>query len=72
SYVVPNQIKSGSQFFVSGAGNGATQQELEFSYYFPISKNIAIVPNAYFIFNPNSFSNNPTVFVGNISTRFSF
>ncbi|MDX1977905.1 MAG: iron uptake porin, partial [Pseudanabaenaceae cyanobacterium bins.68] len=29
SYVVPNQIKSGSQFFVSGAGNGATQQELE-------------------------------------------
>jgi hypothetical protein len=72
SYVVPNQIKSGSQFFVSGAGNGATQQELEFSYFFPISKNISIVPNAYFIFNPNGFSANPTVFVGNISTRFSF
>jgi hypothetical protein len=72
SFVVPHSYSSGRNFLASGGGNGATQYELEMSYYYPISKNIAIVPAFYAIFNPNSFSTNPTVFVGNLRTQFSF
>ena len=72
SFVVPHSYSSGRNFLASGGGNGATQYDLEASYYYPISKNIAIVPAVYAIFNPNSFSNNPTVFVGNLRTQFSF
>jgi len=72
SFVVPHSYSSGRNFLASGGGNGATQYDLEASYYYPISKNIAIVPAIYAIFNPNSFSNNPTVFVGNLRTQFSF
>ncbi len=72
SFVVPHSYSSGRNFLLSGGGNGATQYELEMSYYYPISKNIAIVPAFYAIFNPNSFSTNPTVFVGNLRTQFSF
>ena len=72
SFVMPHSYSSGRNFLVSGGGDGATQYELEMSYYYPISKNIAIVPAFYAIFNPNSFSTNPTVFVGNLRTQFSF
>ncbi len=72
SFVVPHSYSSGRNFLVSGGGDGATQYDLEMSYYYPISKNIAIVPAFYAIFNPNSFSTNPTVFVGNLRTQFSF
>jgi hypothetical protein len=72
SFVVPYSYTSGRNFLVSGGGDGATQYELEASYYYPISKNIAIVPAFYAVFNPNSFSTNPTVFVGNLRTQFSF
>ena len=72
SFVVPHSYSSGRNFLLSGGGDGATQYELELSYYYPISKNIAIVPAFYAIFNPNSFSTNPTVFVGNLRTQFSF
>jgi hypothetical protein len=72
SFVVPHSYSSGRNFLVSGGGDGATQYDLEASYYYPISKNIAIVPAIYAIFNPNSFSTNPTVFVGNLRTQFSF
>lgn len=64
SFVVPHSYSSGRNFLLSGGGDGATQYDLELSYYYPISKNIAIVPAFYAIFNPNSFSTNPTVFVG--------
>ncbi|MCA6525735.1 MAG: iron uptake porin, partial [Pseudanabaena sp. M179S2SP2A07QC] len=63
SFVVPHSYSSGRNFLLSGGGDGATQYDLELSYYYPISKNIAIVPAFYAIFNPNSFSTNPTVFV---------
>ncbi|MGL5806126.1 MAG: hypothetical protein ACRC2R_02715 [Xenococcaceae cyanobacterium] len=33
---------------------------------------IAIVPAFYTIFNPNNFDSNPTVFVGNFRTQFTF
>ncbi|BBC26860.1 iron uptake porin [Pseudanabaena sp. ABRG5-3] len=72
SFVVPYSYSSGRNFLVAGGGDGATQYDLEMSYYYPISKNIAIVPAFYAIFNPNSFSTNPTVFVGNLRTQFSF
>jgi hypothetical protein len=72
SFVVPHSYSSGRNFLASGGGDGATQYELELSYYYPINKNIAIVPAFYAIFNPNSFSTNPTVFVGNLRTQFSF
>ena len=72
SFVVPHSYSSGRNFLRSGGGDGATQYDLEMSYYYPISKNIAIVPAIYAIFNPNSFSTNPSVFVGNLRTQFSF
>ncbi|MFN9859328.1 MAG: carbohydrate porin, partial [Pseudanabaena sp.] len=72
SFVVPYSYSSGRNFLVSGGGDGATQYDLELSYYYPVTKNIAIVPAFYAIFNPNSFSTNPTVFVGNLRTQFSF
>ncbi len=72
SFVIPHSYSSGRNFLLSGGGDGATQYDLEISYYYPISKNIAIVPAFYAIFNPNSFSTNPTVFVGNLRTQFSF
>jgi len=72
SFVVPHSYSSGRNFLASGGGDGATQYDLELSYYYPLSKNIAIVPAVYAIFNPNSFSTNPTVFVGNLRTQFSF
>ncbi|MEA5477350.1 iron uptake porin [Pseudanabaena galeata UHCC 0370] len=72
SFVVPHSYSSGRNFLLSGGGDGATQYDLELSYYYPISRNIAIVPAFYAIFNPNSFSTNPTVFVGNLRTQFSF
>ncbi|PZU96179.1 MAG: porin [Pseudanabaena sp.] len=72
SFVVPYSFSSGRNFLGSGGGDGATQYDLELSYYYPISKNIAIVPAVYAIFNANNFSTNPTVFVGNLRTQFSF
>jgi Carbohydrate-selective porin, OprB family/S-layer homology domain len=72
SFLMPHDYTSGRRFLRSGGGDGATQYELEASYYYPLNKNIAIVPSFYAIFNPNSFGNNPTVFVGNLRTQFTF
>ena len=72
SFLVPHDYLSGRRFLLSGGGNGGTQYELEASYYYPLTNNIAIVPAFYAIWNPNNFSNNPTVFVGNLRAQFSF
>ncbi|MEG4284921.1 iron uptake porin [Microcoleus sp. A006_D1] len=72
SFVVPHDYISGRRFLLAGGGNGGTQYEVEGSYYYPITNNIAIVPAFYAIFNANNFDGNPTVFVGNIRTQFSF
>ena len=72
SFLVPQDYLSGRQYLLSGNGNGGTQYEIEASYYYPISNNIAIVPAIYAIIHPNNFSTNPTVFVGNFRTQFSF
>lgn len=72
SFVVPQDYISGRRFLLSGGGNGGTQYEVEGSYYYPITNNIAIVPAFYAIFNANNFDGNPTVFIGNLRTQFSF
>lgn len=72
SFVVPHDYLSGRHFLLSGGGDGGTQYELEASYYYPMTNNIAIVPAFYAIFNANNFNSNPTVFVGNIRTQFRF
>ncbi len=72
SFVIPHNYISGSRFLLSGGGNGGTQYEVEGSYYYPITNNIAIVPAFYAIFNANNFDGNPTVFVGNLRTQFTF
>lgn len=72
TYLVPMSITQGRQFFASGAGDGGTQSQIEATYFYPVSDNIAIVPAFYAIFKPNNFDSNPTVFVGNVRTQFSF
>ncbi|WP_341734101.1 iron uptake porin [Microcoleus sp. EPA2] len=72
SFVVPHDYISGRRFLLSGGGNGGTQYEVEGSYYYPITNNIAIVPAFYTIFNANNFDGNPTVFIGNLRTQFTF
>lgn len=72
SFLIPHDILEGRKFLLSGGGDGGTQYELEASYYYPITKNLAIVPAFYAIFNANNFESNPTVFVGNLRTQFTF
>jgi len=72
SFVMPFDVLAGRRFLAAGGGNGGTQYDLEAAYYLPLTKNIAIVPSAYWIFNPNNFDNNPMIFVGNLRTQFNF
>jgi Carbohydrate-selective porin, OprB family/S-layer homology domain len=72
SFVVPFDIISGRKYLVSGGGNGGTELNLEASYYLPITDNIAIMPSLLTIFNANNFSDNPTIFIGNLRTQFTF
>ncbi len=70
--LVPHDYLRGRRFLLSGGGDGGTQYELEASYYYPLTNNIAIVPAFYTIWNANDFDSNPTVYVGNIRAQFSF
>ena len=72
SFGIPFKFTSGKALLLSGVGNGGTQYDLEFSYVYPVTKNISLIPSAYVIFNPNNFSTNPTIFVGNLQAMFSF
>jgi hypothetical protein len=72
SFAVPYKFGDSSNVLASGRGNDGTQYDLELSYIYPVTKNISLVPSAYFIFNPNNFSGNPTVFIGNLQAVFSF
>ena len=69
---IPFDVKDGEEFLVSGYGDGGTQIDIEASYFFPVTANIALVPAFYAIINPNNFSDNPTIFVGSLRTQFSF
>ncbi|HEY9598139.1 MAG TPA: iron uptake porin [Cyanophyceae cyanobacterium] len=72
SFLVPFDVLDGRKFLVSGGGNGGTQYEIEASYFYPITNNIALVPAFYLIGNPNNFDDNPTIYVGNLRAQFSF
>ncbi|MEO0407718.1 MAG: iron uptake porin, partial [Cyanobacteria bacterium P01_A01_bin.135] len=72
SYVIPFSILDGREFLASGGGDGGVQYELEATYFLPVTDNIALVPAVYMINNPNNFSDNPTIWVGNLRTQFSF
>ncbi len=72
TFLMPMDILRGRQYFVSGAGDGGTMYELEASYFYPLSDNLALVPAFYAIFNANNFNSNPTIFVGNLRAQFSF
>ncbi|PZO42341.1 MAG: porin [Pseudanabaena frigida] len=72
SFALPYKFGDSSNVLASGRGNDGTQYDLELSYIYPVTKNISLVPSAYFIFNPNNFSTNPTVFIGNLQAVFSF
>jgi Carbohydrate-selective porin, OprB family len=72
SYLIPHSYLGGREFLLSGGGDGGKQQELEISYYYPASDNIAIVPAFYAIFNPNNFQSNSPVYIGNVRMQFSF
>lgn len=72
SYVMPYDYTSGENFLVSGAGDGGTQHDLEATYFYPVTKNIALVPAFYTIFNANNFSDNPNIYVGNLRMQINF
>ncbi len=72
SFMVPFDVLRGGKFLAAGGGDGGTQYELEASYYYPISRNIALVPAFYLIGNPNNFDDNPTIYVGNLRFQFAF
>jgi Carbohydrate-selective porin, OprB family/S-layer homology domain len=72
SFGIPHDFISGRRFLLSGGGDGATQFEVEASYFYPINNNLALVPAVYAIFNPNSFGSNPDVYVANLRAQFSF
>ncbi|WP_052672407.1 iron uptake porin [Aliterella atlantica] len=72
SYVIPFAVLDGRNFLASGGGDGGVQYEFEATYYYPLTDNIALVPAFYLIGNPNNFSDNPTIYVGNLRAQFTF
>ncbi|MBD1938427.1 carbohydrate porin [Microcoleus sp. FACHB-68] len=72
SFLVPFDVLDGRGFLAAGGGNGGTQYEIEASYFLPVTDNIAVVPAFYVIGNPNNFDDNPTIFIGNLRSQFSF
>jgi hypothetical protein len=72
SYLVPFSVINGREFLIAGAGNGGRQQEIEFSYRYPLNRNIALMPSIYWILQPNNFSNNPDIFIFNLQTQMLF
>lgn len=72
SYVVPFDILDGREFLVAGGGDGGTQQELEVSYRYPLSPNIAIMPSFYWIINANNFDDNGGLYFLNLQTQLFF
>ncbi len=72
SYLVPFSVINGRQFLVSGAGDGGRQQEIELVYRYPLTRNIALMPSAYWILQPNNFSSNPDIFIFNMQAQLTF
>lgn len=72
SYLIPFDILDGREFMVAGGGDGGTQQEIEVSYRYPLSSNIAVMPSFYWILNANNFEDNSDIFIFNLQTQLFF
>ncbi len=72
SFLIPFDVVAGEKYLVSNGGDGGTQYELEATYFYPLNNNIAVVPGVMYIGNPNNFSDNPGIFVGNVRLQYSF
>ncbi len=72
SYVIPFSVLDGRKFLISGGGDGGVQYEFEAAYFYPLTNNVSLVPAFYLIGNPNNFSDNPNIYVGNLRAQFSF
>ena len=72
SYLIPFSVLDGRNFLVSGGGDGGVQYEFEATYYYPLNDHLALVPAFYWIGNPNNFSNNPNIYVGNLRFQLQF
>ncbi|MDX2243408.1 MAG: iron uptake porin [Leptolyngbyaceae cyanobacterium bins.302] len=72
SVVAPFDVLEGRRFLVAGYGNGGMEINVEASYFFPITPNVALVPMFFTTFNANNFSDNPTVFSAVLRTQFLF
>lgn len=72
SFVIPFDVVDGEKYLVSNGGDGGTQYELEATYFYPVTNNIALVPAVMFIGHPNNFSSNPGILIGNLRFQFSF
>ncbi|MGC1527333.1 MAG: iron uptake porin [Phormidesmis sp.] len=72
SYVQPFDVQGGREFLASGGGDGASQEEVEVSYRYPLSPNLALVPSVYWINNANNFSDNPDIYVFNLQAQLTF
>ena len=72
SFLIPFDVLDGRNFLAAGGGDGATQYEIEATYFYPLTNNIAIVPAFYVIANVNNFADNPAIYVGNLRAQFSF
>jgi len=72
TYVQPFDVLQGRKFLVSGGGDGGTQFDIEATYYYPVTNNIAIVPYFYITGNANNFDDNPLIYSGTVQVQFSF
>lgn len=72
SFVIPFSVLNGRRYLISNVGNGGKEYDFEATYYYPLTDNIALVPAFYFIKNPNNFSNNPSIYVGNFRLQLTF
>ncbi|MGG6296536.1 iron uptake porin [Leptolyngbya sp. AN02str] len=72
SFLIPHDYLEGQEFLLSGGGDGGTQFEVEATYYYPLTRNVALVPAFYAIWNANNFESNPAVYVGNLRMQLAF
>ena len=72
SYVQPFEVLSGREFLIAGGGDGAIQREVEATYRYPVSSNLAIIPSVYWVMNANNFEDNPDLFFFNLQAQVSF
>ncbi len=72
SYLQPFEVLDGEEFLIAGGGDGAIQREVEFTYRYPVSPNLAIVPSLYWVMNANNFEDNPDIFFFNLQAQVSF